>query len=68
MKMKLALSSLEIIDYWPPAKEANCSIMIHLDYCLQDFMSTSGYVKLIGNVFLDFFLDIDTSALSLFND
>lgn len=65
--MKLALSSLEIIDYWAPSKEANCSIITHLDYCLQDSISTNGYVRLIGNVSLDFFLHTDTSALSFFN-
>lgn len=42
--------------------------MIYLDYCLQDFMFISGYVKFIGNVFLDFFFDIDIFVLSLFND
>lgn len=58
--MKLALSSFEII-----VKGANCSTIIHLDYYLQDFISISGYVRLISNVFLDFRLKTDTSALSL---
>ena len=45
---------------------ADRSIVTHVDYCLQDFISTSDYVRLFGNVSLDFFLDTDASALLFF--
>ena len=43
--------------------------MTHVDYFLQDFISTSDYVSLFGNfgnVSLDFFLDTHASALLFF--
>ena len=40
--------------------------MTHVDYCFQDFISVSDYVRLIGNVSLDFFLYTDASALLFF--
>ena len=56
-------------DYWAPAEVADRSIVTHVDYFLQDFISTSDYVSLFGNfgnVSLDFFLDTHASALLFF--